>query len=96
MGSIDNESMRYILDHITRQCAEIKLDMRTESSLIRHLLDKETMRQEEAIQALKEEIDKRLALMDERILDLQEYKWKSVGAVALAAILIEVVIAWIR
>ncbi len=94
--TVDTEGLRYILDHITRQCTDVKTDMRTEVGVLRSILDREMNRQEKSIQALKEEIDNRLALMDERIIELQRFKWQAMGIVAFITVFVELIVNWIR
>lgn len=96
MTMIDPEGLRYILDHITRQCSELKADIHRESGSLKAIIDREMLRQESTIQALKEENDERLALMDERIIDLQKFKWQSLSVIALVMFLVEIVTNWAR
>lgn len=94
MTTIDPDGLRYILDHVTRQCGEVKSDIRTEVGILKSFLDREMHRQELSMQALREEIDKRLALMDERIIDLQKFKWQAAGVVAFIIVAIEIAVYW--
>lgn len=93
---MEQEELRYLLDHITRQCGELKADIHREAGTLKAIIDREMLRQETAIQALKEENDERLALMDERIIDLQKFKWQSLSIVALIVFVVEVAAKWVR
>ncbi len=88
--------VRTLLDYISKEAGEIKNDIRYEIQGLKDAMKREHEIHGEKITDLKEETERDLALMDERIDDLSKFKWQAMGIVAFVAFAIEMAIQFYR
>lgn len=93
---MDHESIRSLLDHISRQATEVKQDIRYEIQGLKDSINREHENQNSKIETLKEETDKNLVLMDERITDLAKFKWQAIGIIGFLVFISELAVQIFR
>lgn len=87
----DDTSMRFMMEQVSRQYQDLKVDLRTEMAVLRKDLTREFRRQDDNVKELKAETDQRFMLMDERLLEVQTFKWRVVGALSLVVFAAELI-----
>lgn len=94
--SPDDSGLRFILEQVSRQNQDLKVDLRTEMAVLRRYLTAEFGRHDTERRELREEMQGNQKLTDERLTELQQFKWKTAGVMAvilfIADVLIKVVI----
>lgn len=90
--SPEDSGIRFVLEQVSRQNQDLKVDLRTEMAVLRGYLTAEFGRHDTERKALKEEFDGRFMLTEERLTDLQQFKWKTAGVMAVILFLADVAI----
>lgn len=83
MENMSNETIRFFADQVIRQYHDLRADIKSDLGLLRAQILQEYLRQEADLKDFKEETNDRFEKLEKSMLNLQEFKWRLTGGMAI-------------
>ena len=85
-------NLRFLVEQVTRQYQDLKVDLRVEMATLRGELRREAEQADRHFVSFMDESDRRLVLMEEQLLAIQKFKWMALGITSATVLDVEVLL----
>lgn len=92
MSDTAGPNLRFLVEQVTRQYQDLKVDIRVEMSMLRTELRRESDQADKQFASFMDESDRRLALMEEQLLAIQKFKWMALGITSATVLVVEILL----
>ncbi len=85
-------NLRFLVEQVTRQYQDLKVDIRVEMSTLRAEIRRESDQADKHFVSFMDESDRRFALMEEQLLAIQKFKWMALGITSATVLVVEILL----